>query len=763
MPGQITQYVLKVHSRCDLACDHCYVYEHADQSWRVKPHAMALGTAARTAARIAEHAESHGLARVRIILHGGEPLLLGKERMRELLETIETAITPVTGVDMRIHTNGMLLDAEWCALFHHYGVRIGVSLDGDKAANDRHRRYADGRSSHQQARRALAMLRTPAFRHLYAGILCTIDLNNNPITVYEALIAEEPPNLDLLLPHATWESPPSKPGPVSEPYAAWLGRVYRRWLSDGRPVPIRFFDSLISAAAGGPSNSEAVGIDPVDLAVVDTDGSWEQPDSLKTAFDGAPATGMNVFSNSVDELATQPGFVTRQGGRAALCAVCQDCSVVRICGGGLYAHRYRATTGFDNPTVYCQDMKALIATVASGIGRPGPTGQNLARHSLPEGSFDALAAGPGTVPAIRALAEVRLSLTRALLVAITSADDRWQDKDLRLAANEGWALLCAVDRKHSEVVSAVLGHPYAHAWALRCLRPTADSDRDLDRAHVAGLAAAVLLRAGLSAQLQVPIRAGKLHVPTIGTMRISADGRRTATVTITAGRMTAAGCHGTWQRVRRVTGGLLNVDIEDLDPFRDCQAWRASGRRSPAQWRDWKSGLTEAGAILDTEVPAYARVIGAGLRAIVPLRPAFAGDRAATAKQAFGATAVALPRWSDGLAALLLHEFQHGKLHALTDLHDLFDAQNTRRLSVPWRDDPRPIEGVLHGAYAHLALTHLWQSRGPRARERYQLHRGWVCQAIDDLSAAKALTRDGDRFVAGMYAAATGKIGDERD
>jgi len=35
------QFILKVHSRCDLACDHCYVYEHADQTWRHKPKVIA--------------------------------------------------------------------------------------------------------------------------------------------------------------------------------------------------------------------------------------------------------------------------------------------------------------------------------------------------------------------------------------------------------------------------------------------------------------------------------------------------------------------------------------------------------------------------------------------------------------------------------------------------------------------------------------------------------------------------------------------------
>ena len=59
----ISQYVLKVCSRCDLACDHCYVYEHADQSWRTKPKLIATATVRQAARRIGEHAEAHQLSR----------------------------------------------------------------------------------------------------------------------------------------------------------------------------------------------------------------------------------------------------------------------------------------------------------------------------------------------------------------------------------------------------------------------------------------------------------------------------------------------------------------------------------------------------------------------------------------------------------------------------------------------------------------------------------------------------------------------------
>jgi uncharacterized protein len=78
-------FVLKVHSRCDLACDHCYVYEAADQSWRGRPKAISDDVLRRTSGRIAEHATRHGLARVQVVLHGGEPLLAGVDGLRKAI------------------------------------------------------------------------------------------------------------------------------------------------------------------------------------------------------------------------------------------------------------------------------------------------------------------------------------------------------------------------------------------------------------------------------------------------------------------------------------------------------------------------------------------------------------------------------------------------------------------------------------------------------------------------------------------------------
>src|SRR5262249_47938886 len=159
-------------SRCDLACDHCYVYEHRDHSWLRRPKVMAEATVAVAAARIADHARAHQIPVVRGILHGGEPLLVGPAGLRGLRGQLRAAIAPTANLDLVMQTNGVQLSPELADLLVAYRVRVGVSLDGDATATDRHRRFANGASSYGPVRAALALLRRPEYRPAYGGILC---------------------------------------------------------------------------------------------------------------------------------------------------------------------------------------------------------------------------------------------------------------------------------------------------------------------------------------------------------------------------------------------------------------------------------------------------------------------------------------------------------------------------------------------------------------------------------------------------------------
>lgn len=360
MGTPLRQLILKIHSRCNLSCDYCYVYESIDQSWRTRPTTMAGSTLARVAHRIDEHARAHGLRELQVVLHGGEPLLAGHDRVAAALSAVRDAF-PASRFS--IQTNGILLDERFLALFHEYGVRVGVSVDGGAAATDRHRRYAGGRGSYDRIAAGIALLMRPEHAPVYGGLLCTIDVDNDPDEVFDGLLAFRPPKVDLLLPHGNWTTPPPhRDRPLA--YARWLIRVFDRWY-EHRPEPtrIRLFESIIARLFGLPSATETIGGETPGIVTVETDGSYEQSDALKTTAEGGPATGLGVEGHSIDEVLDHLAVAAPY----QLSAQCRACPVVSVCGGGLRAHRYSAEAGFDNPSVYCQDLLALINHIGDRV------------------------------------------------------------------------------------------------------------------------------------------------------------------------------------------------------------------------------------------------------------------------------------------------------------------------------------------------------------------------------------------------------------
>jgi uncharacterized protein len=368
-PLPFSELVLKIHGRCNLACDYCYVYESADRSWLDRPRSMPPQVVATTAARLAEHARDHELTKVTVVLHGGEPLLAGKANLAAAVGRFRAAMPPICEVEVCMQTNGVLLTDEMLAMFDEHEVGISVSLDGDRAGHDRHRIHANGRGSHSEVMGGLTRL-TNSYRRLYHGLLCTVDLDNDPVRTYEALIETQPPRIDFLLPHGTWTTPPPRRPTEGggTPYAEWLIAVFDRWYhAPRRETGVRLFEEIVNLLLGGQSQSENIGLSPVAMLVVDTDGTLQQVDTLKTSYRGAPETGLNVFDHRFDDAMLHPGVVARQIGLAALAPMCRTCAVRDICGGGLYAHRYREGHGYLNPSVYCPDLMRLIGHIGRTV------------------------------------------------------------------------------------------------------------------------------------------------------------------------------------------------------------------------------------------------------------------------------------------------------------------------------------------------------------------------------------------------------------
>jgi uncharacterized protein len=372
----ITEYVVKVASRCNLSCDYCYVYMMADQSWRGRPLFPSPETVAATARRIGEHVAAHGLDAVSVALHGGEPLLAGAGRIADVVTAIRDACPPGCVADLSVQTNGVLLDEPMLRVLRAHEVRVGVSIDGNRVQHDRHRRGHRGQGSWAGTAQALRLLRDNP--DLYSGLLCVVDLANNPVEVYESLLEFAPPVVDFLLPQANWLVPPPRNGEET-PYADWLVAVFDRWYDAPRQeTGVRLFQEVIHLLLGGRSTSDQVGLSPVAYLVIDTDGSFQQADMLKSTAPGQPETGFTVFGNTVDDVLTHPGIRARQAGIAALADNCQECALVRVCGGGNYSHRFGEDHGFQHPSVYCPDLTRLISHIADRV-RSDLTAARVAR------------------------------------------------------------------------------------------------------------------------------------------------------------------------------------------------------------------------------------------------------------------------------------------------------------------------------------------------------------------------------------------------
>src|SRR5664280_1556604 len=140
------QFICKVASRCNLDCDYCYIYHHIDQTWRSQPQKMSLETACQLGKRICEHARKHHLAGVDVTLHGGEPLLVGVEYLEKWVEQVSAAASGVR-IQYQMQTNGVLFDEKALNFCLKWNIRVGLSMDGPRRANDLHRFNFDKKSS----------------------------------------------------------------------------------------------------------------------------------------------------------------------------------------------------------------------------------------------------------------------------------------------------------------------------------------------------------------------------------------------------------------------------------------------------------------------------------------------------------------------------------------------------------------------------------------------------------------------------------------
>ena len=64
--------------------------------------------------------------------------------------------------------------------------------------------------------------------------------------------------------------------------------------------------------------------------------------------------------HAIDEIRNEPRWQAARDASINLCAKCRQCKFMDACGGGYLPHRYSKKNGYDNPSVYCDDLYSIV-------------------------------------------------------------------------------------------------------------------------------------------------------------------------------------------------------------------------------------------------------------------------------------------------------------------------------------------------------------------------------------------------------------------
>jgi uncharacterized protein len=382
----ISQVILKVASVCNLDCSYCYVYHKADTSWRDRPALMPEEIFDATLGRIRRHCRQTGQNSLRITFHGGEPCLLGARRFDVWCGRIRQALDGVASVDFGIQTNGTRLDDAWGDAFRRHAVDVSLSMDGPKELHDIHRVDHSGRGSYDIVKRGLEVLQAYSIPY---GIMSVIPFGCDPLMVHRHFVSLGCKTITYILPNFTHDTIATvRDQHGSTPCADFLIPVFDDWWFNGTiDVCVRDLENIARIILGGSSAIETFGNRPPLYAFVETDGDIEGLDNLYVCRDRLTRIGLNVRKNDFREM-LDSDTIHRQAifEGMPLAHECMSCDERETCAGGYLPHRYSHDRGFDNPSVWCQDLLKLFAHLRMRLGVTVDE-TNAARQKLKSISF----------------------------------------------------------------------------------------------------------------------------------------------------------------------------------------------------------------------------------------------------------------------------------------------------------------------------------------------------------------------------------------
>lgn len=384
MSGRL-ELILKLTERCNIACTYCYYFENEQKSALARPPHLTDEAARQFVNRVHETIREGHHKTVRIIMHGGEPMMYGKARFAALCADLQREFSD--SIQLCMQTNAMLVDDEWLSIFERHQVAVGVSIDGPPSVHDANRVDKKGKATSGRVETGIRRLVQAAAEGRISppGALIVVQPGSSSEDILRYVTTKlSITQMDFLLPDATWDS-----GRDTGWLGAYLVELFNAWLAGKQEeVSVRILKSTMSLLSGGPSFLGGFGPIQANALTVLSDGAINGDDFLRPCGDEFVELGVSVFSASFADACMLNRFRLETMGAAQIPSACNGCSYRNTCCGGQMTHRFSRERLFDNPSVYCEGLRTFYNEVCATLLNSGVSIEQIASVLLADREDD---------------------------------------------------------------------------------------------------------------------------------------------------------------------------------------------------------------------------------------------------------------------------------------------------------------------------------------------------------------------------------------
>ncbi|WP_322761557.1 radical SAM protein [Frankia sp. Cr2] len=366
----ICSVVMQPTTLCNLNCSYCYLPSRKTRMTMAPDVARAVATAI---------SDQHNQpSQMEVIWHGGEPLTVGTSCLSELFDCFAESATVHI-----IQTNATLIDHNWASFFSDRQVHVGVSIDGDAAANAGRIDYA-GRPAFERIMNGISVLQAAKIPFDVIAVVSQPH-RKRAESLYTFAQSIGCRSLAINIEEREGVNTRCQDTDIDAISDFWSA-LAESWIA-APTLPIREIDRLRSFAG---SHRGSISGSPLDdpFPTVAWDGSLtlHSPELAGFTCDrlGDFACG-NVLTAPMIDLITQgqeARWVREYAKGVELCH--RTCSLFEFCQGGPAANRYFETGWLDiAETDYCRNSRIALV---DGILADGQDLNNDPRRRIAESS-----------------------------------------------------------------------------------------------------------------------------------------------------------------------------------------------------------------------------------------------------------------------------------------------------------------------------------------------------------------------------------------